>query len=144
MYSTPIHAVPKPQSNNLRLVNDHSAGDFSLNSMIDRFDIAGARLDTLPNLFKGILRDQDVHGRRILYLFKSDVATAYRRLILHFLWQLKQIVTINGMKHVDRCTSFGGCRSSKLWMAFFGLILWICLFVKSLTDIFGYMDDTYR
>ena len=34
MYSTPVHAVPKPRSVKLRLVNDHSAGPFSLNSMI--------------------------------------------------------------------------------------------------------------
>ena len=34
MYSTPIHAVPKPRSMKLRLVNDHSVGHFSLNSMI--------------------------------------------------------------------------------------------------------------
>jgi hypothetical protein len=29
MYSTPIHAVPKPRSEKLRLVNDHSAGSYS-------------------------------------------------------------------------------------------------------------------
>lgn len=32
MYSTPIHTVSKPRSEKLRLVNDHSAGTFSLNS----------------------------------------------------------------------------------------------------------------
>jgi hypothetical protein len=34
MYSTPIHAVPKPCSEKFRLVNDHSVGSYSLNSMI--------------------------------------------------------------------------------------------------------------
>jgi hypothetical protein len=34
MYSMPIHAVPKPHSTYLRLVTNHSAGGFSLNSMI--------------------------------------------------------------------------------------------------------------
>ena len=34
MYSTPIHSAPKPRSDKLRLINDHSAGEFSLNSMI--------------------------------------------------------------------------------------------------------------
>jgi hypothetical protein len=29
MYSSPIHAVPKPRSEKLRLVNDHSAGTYS-------------------------------------------------------------------------------------------------------------------
>jgi hypothetical protein len=35
MYSMPAHAVPKPNSTNLHMVTDHSAGPFSLNSMID-------------------------------------------------------------------------------------------------------------
>ena len=35
MYSMPIYAVPKPGSTDLRLVNNHSAGPYSLNSMIN-------------------------------------------------------------------------------------------------------------
>ena len=50
MYSTPIHAVPKPRSEKLRLVNDHSAGPFSLNSMIARSDVAGAKMDSISDL----------------------------------------------------------------------------------------------
>jgi hypothetical protein len=41
MYSMPIHAVPKPNSEDLCLVNDHSAGPFSLNSMIDHSQVTG-------------------------------------------------------------------------------------------------------
>ena len=41
MYSMPIHAVPKPHSTDLQLVTNHSAGDYSLNSMIKREDIVG-------------------------------------------------------------------------------------------------------
>ena len=47
MYSTPIHAVPKPQSDKLRLVVNQSAGTFCQNSMIRREDIAGCPLDTI-------------------------------------------------------------------------------------------------
>jgi hypothetical protein len=43
MYSTPIHVVPKPHSTKLRLIVDHSAGSYSLNSMIDLSDTAGPR-----------------------------------------------------------------------------------------------------
>ena len=56
MYSTPIHAVPKPRSEKLRLVNDHSAGPFSLNSMIAREDIAGAKMDSITDLIEALLR----------------------------------------------------------------------------------------
>ena len=95
MYSTPIHAVPKPRSTKLRLVNDHSAGPFSLNSMIAREDVSGAKMDSISDLIGALLRYRRRHPDRKLVLFKSDVSAAYRRLPLHPLWQIKQIVTID-------------------------------------------------
>jgi hypothetical protein len=50
MYSVPIHTVPKPGSDKLRLVVDHSDGCFSLNSMIEREHIAGVKLDGIRTL----------------------------------------------------------------------------------------------
>jgi hypothetical protein len=108
MYSTPIHAVPKPRSDKLRLVNDHSAGEFSLNSMINRADIVGAKMDSISDLIGALLRYHRDHPNTALILFKSDVSAAYRRLPLHPLWQIKLIITIDQIRHVDRCTSFGG------------------------------------
>ncbi|KAG1720065.1 hypothetical protein EDD22DRAFT_791315 [Suillus occidentalis] len=46
MYSMPIHAVPK-EGGKYRLVTNHSAGDFSLNSMIAKDDIVGVTLDNV-------------------------------------------------------------------------------------------------
>ena len=39
MFLMPVHAVPKPDSSDLCLVMDHSAGSFSLNSMIDHSQV---------------------------------------------------------------------------------------------------------
>ncbi|KAH7915245.1 hypothetical protein BJ138DRAFT_998281, partial [Hygrophoropsis aurantiaca] len=50
MYSVPIHTVPKPHSDKLCLIVDHSAGSFSLNSMIDRDLISGVKLDGIRSL----------------------------------------------------------------------------------------------
>ncbi|KAF8547082.1 hypothetical protein OG21DRAFT_1399916, partial [Imleria badia] len=50
MYSMPIHAVPKPGSAKFRLVTDHSAGQFTLNQMISKNDIAGVTLDNVQDL----------------------------------------------------------------------------------------------
>ncbi|RDX48892.1 hypothetical protein OH76DRAFT_1329068, partial [Lentinus brumalis] len=50
MYSMPIHVVPKPHSDKLRLINNQSAGRFSLNSMIRPEAIKGAVLDSIPAL----------------------------------------------------------------------------------------------
>ena len=143
MYSTPIHAVPKPQSYKLRLVNDHSAGPYSLNSMIAREDIAGAKMDSISDLTDALLRYRQVYPDKKLVIFKSDVSAAYRRLPLHPLWQIKQIVTIDGIRHVDRCTSFGGRGSCRDYTYFMGLILWIAIFIKLLEDLLGYIDDNF-
>jgi hypothetical protein len=143
MYSTPVHAIPKPRSEKLRLVNDHSAGEFSLNSMIAREDVAGAKMDSISDLIGALLRYREHHPSTLLILFKSDVSAAYRRLPLHPLWQLKQIVTVDGEKHVDRCTCFGGRGSCRDYTAFMGLVLWIALFIVLIEDLFGYIDDNF-
>ena len=143
MYSTPIHSAPKPRSNKLRLINDHSAGVFSLNSMIARDDIMGARMDAISDLGAALLRYRHTHPNAKLVMFKSDVSAAYRRLPLHPLWQIKQIATIDGERHVDRCTSFGGRGSCRSYTAFMGLVLWIAIYVKYLADLFAYIDDNF-
>jgi hypothetical protein len=143
MYSTPVHAVPKPRSEKLRLVNDHSAGPYSLNSMIAREDVVGAKMDSISDLIGALLEYKKHHPDKALILFKSDVSAAYRRLPLHPLWQIKQIVTIDGIRHVDRCTSFGGRGSCRDYTAFMGLVLWIAIFVKAIADLFGYIDDNF-
>src|ERR1700678_3418021 len=143
MYSTPIHAVPKPRSEKLRLVNDHSAGPFSLNSMISREDVAGAKMDSISDLVGALLRYRRDHPDRTLILFKSDVSATYRRLPLHPLWQITQIVTMDEARHIDRCTSFGARGSCRDYTAFMGLVLWLAIFIKFLTDLFGYIDDNF-
>ncbi|KAF9455248.1 hypothetical protein BDZ94DRAFT_1139344, partial [Collybia nuda] len=50
MVSMPIHAVPKPDGSDLRMVTDHSAGPFALNSIIPHSSIIGAPIDNLKHL----------------------------------------------------------------------------------------------
>lgn len=143
MYSTPVHAVPKPRSEKLRLVNDHSAGTYSLNSMITREEVGGAKMDTIANLVDALLRYRRTHPTTALVMFKSDVSAAYWQLPLHPLWQIKQIITIDHVRHVDRNTSFGGRGSCGDYTAFMGLVLWIAIFIKCILDLFGYIDDNF-
>ena len=102
MYSMPIHAVPKPHSTDLRLVTNHSAGNHSLNSMIKREDIAGFPLDNMTHLGEMLLRKTREFPDEKLLLFKSDISDAYQHLPMHPLWQIKQVNTIQGHRHVDR------------------------------------------
>ncbi|KAJ7019487.1 hypothetical protein C8F04DRAFT_874840, partial [Mycena alexandri] len=47
MYSTPILAVPKPHSDDLRLVSHQSCGPFAPNTMVDKAKTKGPRMDTM-------------------------------------------------------------------------------------------------
>jgi len=55
MYCMPAHAVPKPNSSDLHMVTDHSAGPHSLNSMIDHERVTGFPLDNITHMGKMLL-----------------------------------------------------------------------------------------
>ena len=71
MYSTPILAIPR--KGKLCLCNYHSYGKFALNSMIDRDDIAGVKLDGIRELRESLHLFRHQHGSEPLVVFKSDV-----------------------------------------------------------------------
>ncbi len=80
MYSTPVHAVPKPHSDDFHMVSNMSAGSYTPNRMICHSNIAGSRLDSLHTLFLVILwyRQKDpANAHKTLVMFKSDVSKAY-------------------------------------------------------------------
>ena len=142
MYSMPIHAVPKPHSVDLRLVNDHSAGPFSLNSMIDHSQVTGFPLDNVRQLGEMLLDVRRSIGNVPLTLWKSDIADAYRLLPMSPYWQIKQIVTVDGLRHVDRNLSFGSCGSPGIFISFNSLVAWIAKYVKGLPYLSDYVDDS--
>ncbi|TEB24949.1 hypothetical protein FA13DRAFT_1591062, partial [Coprinellus micaceus] len=47
MYAMPLHAVPKDDGLSLRLVTNHSKGDYSLNSMVDKKAMGKVPLDNM-------------------------------------------------------------------------------------------------
>lgn len=143
MTSIPIGVVPKPHSVDLRLVVDQTAGDHAPNSLIPREGVS-VPLDNLHDLGRILLRVRLEHGSDAdLVVFKSDVSQAYRRLPVSFWWQLYQIVRIDGMWHVDRNNNFGDRAAGKLWGTFMGIVLWIAIHVKFITDLLAYVDDSF-
>ncbi|EMD33084.1 hypothetical protein CERSUDRAFT_98692 [Gelatoporia subvermispora B] len=141
MYCMPVHAVPKPHSDKMRLVTNHSAGAYSLNSMIPREAIAGVVLDGIPALGQALRRIRREH-QRSLVMWKSDVSHAYRLMPMSPFWQIKQIVTIGGKRHVDHCNVFGNRGSQRIWNAFISLVIWIVIQMHLIT-LLGYVDDNY-
>jgi hypothetical protein len=142
MTTVPLWVVPKPHSDKLRMVVDQSAGNFSPNSYISSDD-ARVHLDTLHVLCATLLNVRARYGDIPLVLFKTDVSQAYRRLPMHFLWQLHQVVTIDGKHHVDNNNDFGNRGAGRIWVTFFGLVLWIAVFIKHILDLFAYVDDSF-
>ena len=144
MYSTPILAVPKkPGSEKLRLCNHQSYGEFSPNSMIKRVDIAGVKLDGIRKLGESLRLFRRQHGDVPLVVFKSDMKAAYRQMPLHYLWQIKQVITFDGRRRVDHSACFGNRGSQMIFMAFMGLVTWIAIYVWSIAHLKDYVDDAF-
>ena len=143
MTCVPLWVIPKQHSEKLRLIVDHSAGEHAPNSYIPQHE-GHVHLDTLHQLGSALLAVRQEHGPSVrLVLFKSDVSQAYRRLPVHYLWQLHQIVCVDGRYHVDRNNNFGNRGAGRVWYTFFSLVLWIAVFVILIADLFTYVDDSY-
>ena len=133
MNVVPVHVMPKSPDDKLHLVVDHSAGPYSINSMIDHQSITGVKLDGIRTLGDSIREfyascPTDLQHGKCLVLWKSDVAAAYRQMPMHPLWQIKQVVNIDNQFCIDRCNNFGGHALQKIWWSFISLILWIAVF----------------
>ena len=62
---------------------------------------AKIQLDGIWHLGVTLHQAHRIHGNIPLILFKSDVTHAYQLIPMHLLWQIKQIVTIDGLQHID-------------------------------------------
>jgi Reverse transcriptase-like len=143
MYSSPIGVVPKPSSDKYRLVNDHSQEPYSPNSMITD-DEPHFPLNNITDLVSVLLTVREKYGKdRQLVLWKSDVKGAYRLMPMHPLWQIRQIVTVDGRHFVDRCNTIGSRAGGLVWASFISLVLWIAIKVKKIEDLLGYVDDHF-
>jgi len=143
MYCMPVHAVPKPGSTDLRMVTDHSAGIYSLNSMIDHDSVTGYPLDNLSHMGEMLLAyHRRACGDRKLVMWKSDIAEAYRLMPLHPFWQIKQVNTVDGLRYIDRNNAFGSSASGAIFIAFNSLVAWIARNKYGIRYLATYVDDS--
>ena len=137
----PVHAVPKPDSDTICLVMDHSSGDFSPNLMIMQEDIVGVQLNGLHTLGVSIMQIKHNCPSADLILYKSDVSTTYCQLPMHPLYQILQIVTMGGQRY--RSNNFGGHVSQIIWQSFMSLIIWILVFRHGIGMLKCYVDNAF-
>ncbi len=142
MYSMPIYGVPKPGSDALHLVNDHSAGPFSLNSMIDHPSVTGYPLDNLHLLGRMLLDHRQFSPSSELVMWKSDISEAYRICPMHPLWQIKQAVSIDGQYYIDRANCFGSSASFAIFISVNSLVAWITRKQRGVSSLITYVDDS--
>jgi hypothetical protein len=142
MHSLPIRVVDKPGSDEFRLIIDASAGEYSPNSLISKDD-SSVHMDGIQAFGQILRKVRAQHPGRDLVVWKSDVSRAYRLMPMALLWQIRQIVTIDGQRYVDRCNQFGNRAGGRVWACFAGLVLWIATNVKNIDDLLGYVDDDF-
>jgi len=143
MHASPVHTIPKPHSDKLRMVIDQSTGLSSPNLMIRCEDVHGFPLDNMTHLREGLICQHQAKPDQSWILYKSDVTEAYQLLPMHPLWQIKQIVTIDGEQDVDQNNCFRGWGSPGIYISFNGLVTWIAWRVKLIKDLWTYMDDSF-
>lgn len=62
---------------------------------------------------------------------------------MHPLWQIRQVVTIDGERDIDRDNCFRGRGSPGIYISFHGLMTWIARYIKLIEDLWAYMDDSF-
>ncbi|KAJ7936776.1 hypothetical protein B0H13DRAFT_2303492 [Mycena leptocephala] len=60
---------------------------------------------------------------------------------MHVVWQIKQTVTIDGQRHVDRCNNSGNRGAARIWTFFMGLVAWIAINMGVESNV--YIDDNF-
>src|SRR5882724_11259298 len=110
----PIGVIPKHHSTSSCLVTDHSAREFALNNFITKAD-STIQLDNLQDFSTALHAIVARYGCSPAWLFKSDVSAAYHRIPVHPLWKIEQVLTFEGMRHVDRNLTFGLHSAPEIW-----------------------------
>ena len=88
----PIYAVPKLNPSDFCLVTDQSCGKYSLNSMIQHDKVTSYPLDNMIHYGEMLMDLAEKEPGKERVVWKSDVAEAYRILLMHPHWQIKQLM----------------------------------------------------
>jgi hypothetical protein len=83
------------------------------------------------------------HPNESLITWKSDVSSAFLNLPAHLLYQLRQVVDVEGTWRLIHCLVFGNRASPRCWCAVSGLMCWIGVKKFDIKDSHVFMDDFF-
>ncbi|KAF5383038.1 hypothetical protein D9615_004923 [Tricholomella constricta] len=123
-----------------RVITDHSGS--GINDGIPK-EAGKVRYDDMHS-FGTTLRDaRRLHPGKRFVTWKSDVASAFLNLPAHPIWQLHQVVTVDGKLHIVRRLVFGNRASPRCWCAVSGLLCWLGIRKLRIAGLHVYMDDFF-
>lgn len=62
---------------------------------------------------------------------------------MHPLYQILQVITVDGQRYIDRNNNFSSCTSQIIWKSFMLLVVWILVFRCGLGALKCYIDDAF-
>ncbi|KDQ59561.1 hypothetical protein JAAARDRAFT_205592 [Jaapia argillacea MUCL 33604] len=123
-----------------RIITDHSAS--GLNDGIPIQD-GKVRYDDMRDFGACLHHARKENPDVPLVLFKSDVASAFLNLLAHPLWQLRQVVMVDGALQIVHQLVFGNRASPRIWCAVSGLLCWLGVRKLKIYGLHIYMDDFF-
>lgn len=123
-----------------RVVTDHTGS--GLNSGIPSEE-GRVRYDNMHDFGQSLRDARRAHPGRDLLVFKDDVSSAFLNLPAHPIWQLRQVVAVDGVLRIVRRLVFGNRASPRIWCSISSLLCWIAVRKLSIKDLFVYMDDFF-
>jgi hypothetical protein len=123
-----------------RVVTDHTGS--GLNNGIPKEE-ARVQYDDMHTFSQALYDAMKDNPCREIITFKSDVASAFLNLPAHPLWQMRQIVIVDGLGHVVRRLVFGNRGSPRAWCSVSGLLCWLAVRKFKILGLHVYMDDFF-
>jgi hypothetical protein len=128
------------QKGKARVVTDHSAS--GLNDYISRSE-AKVHYDDMRTFGQAIFDAKRSHPYQDLVTWKSDVSSAFLNLPAHPIYQLRQVVEIEGSWRIIHRLVFGNRASPRCWCAISALMCWIGIKKFDIEDLHVFMDDFF-
>jgi hypothetical protein len=123
-----------------RVITDHAGS--GLNDGIPKEE-AHVQYDDMHTFSQALYDALESNPSREIVTFKSDIASAFLNLPAHPLWQIRQMVIVDGKGHIVRRLVFGSRGSPRCWCSVSGLICWIGVKKLEINDLHVYMDDFF-